>query len=69
MLDDTTYKRRLLRIETAATAADVSRNTIYRAAKIGHLEIVRIGRASAVTAESFDRWIAGLPRGTAKQAA
>lgn len=54
--------RRLLAVDTAAGEADVSRNTIYRAINAGHLDLVHIGRSSRITAESFDRWIAGLPR-------
>lgn len=63
------FPRRLLRVPTAAQAADVSRSTIYRAVNDGSLEMVRIGKISAITAESFDRWIAGLPRVAAKNVA
>lgn len=60
------HPRRLLRVATACHAADVSRSTIYRAINAGQLDLVKIGTAAAITAESFDRWIDGLPRAVTK---
>jgi excisionase family DNA binding protein len=56
------YPRRLLRIPSACAAADVSRSTIYRAINAGQLDVVKVGTATAITVESFERWIAGLPK-------
>ena len=58
----TVHPRRLLRISTAADISDVSCSTIRRAINAGHLDLVRVGRATAITAESFDRWLNNLPR-------
>lgn len=63
------YPRRLLRVQTAADAADVSRSTIYRAINAGSLDLVKIGTAAAITADSFERWIARLPRASSETAA
>ncbi len=60
------YPRRLLRITTASQSADVSRSTIYRAINAGDLDVVKLGTATAITAASFERWIAGLPRASSK---
>ena len=62
------HPRRLMRITTASESADVSRSTIYRAINAGDLEAVKLGTATAIPAESFERWIAGLPRVKAQSA-
>ena len=62
----TAVTRRLIRVDDAAASVGVSRNTIYRTIAAGKLELVNIGRASAITMESFDSWIANLPRVAAK---
>jgi excisionase family DNA binding protein len=56
---------RIYRINAAAALLSVSRTTIYRMVKAGHLDLVKISvRASGITAKSIDARLQGIDRGT-----
>ncbi len=61
-------RRRLVRIATIEQETGASRSTINRLINAGHLVRVKIGRASAITVDSYDTWIASLPRDARKAA-
>lgn len=45
-------------VNRAAQMLDVSRSTIYRLAKDGHIKLVKIGkRGSRITADSVAAWL------------
>jgi excisionase family DNA binding protein len=39
----------------------ISHATVYRLVRAGHLDLKKIGGKSVITAESIDRFVAGLP--------
>jgi excisionase family DNA binding protein len=51
----------IYRITKAAQRLDVSRATVYRLAKAGHLKLVKISKgASGITAQSLDAHIRNI---------
>jgi len=60
---------RLLRIQDACSALNLGETKLRELANDGLLDLVKIGTASRITAESVDRFIATAPRKGGRRAA
>ena len=54
--------KRAYSIPEICEASGVGRSTVYGALASGKLAASKVGRRTIVTSESFDSWIASLPR-------
>lgn len=52
----------LIALAAAPPILGLSRRQLYRAAASGHLQMVKIGRSTAIVGESASAYIASLPR-------
>lgn len=63
------HQRRLLRIEDVIRETGTSRSTVNRLIAAGTFARVKIGRATRITADSYDRWLDALTKADISTAA
>jgi len=63
------YQRRLLRIDDVVRETGASRSTVNRLIAAGTFARVKIGRATRITAESYDAWLDAITKADVTSAA